>query len=60
MLFGVAYVPIGLFFLLDCFYLGQEHRFTKEQSRIINDINCDNFDPADLFYIDNDKDSARK
>ena len=56
----VAYIPIALFFLLDCFYLGQEHRLKKEQSRIVNDINSDNLDPADLFYIDNDKNTASK
>ena len=54
----VAYIPIALFFLLDCFYLGQEHRFKKEQSRIVNAINSGNLDPAGLFYIDNDKDTA--
>ncbi len=56
----VAYIPIALFFLLDCFYLGQEHRFKKEQSRIVNDINSGNLDPADIFYIDNDKGTAGK
>lgn len=56
----VAYIPIALFSLLDCFCLGQEHRFKKEQSRIVNDINNGNLNPADLFYIDNNKDTAGK
>ena len=35
----ICYIPIGLFFFLDCFYLGLERQFVEKQEKLIDNIN---------------------
>jgi hypothetical protein len=47
----VCYIPIGLFFFLDCFYLGLERNFIKKQNDFISKIhNGENFE-NELFVV---------
>ena len=47
----ICYVPIGLFFFLDCFYLGLERNFIKTQNDFVNKINNEEDITKDLFVI---------
>lgn len=45
----IAYIPTGLFFFLDCFYLGIERRFRKVEKYAVEKMISANFKAADLF-----------
>jgi len=47
----ICYIPVGLFFFLDCFYLGLERNFIKKQNIFIDKINRGNDIAKDLFAI---------
>lgn len=47
----VCYIPIGLFLFLDCFYLGLERSFIKEQNDFIKKINKGEDITEELFII---------
>jgi len=47
----VCYIPIGLFFFLDCFYLGLERSLIKKQNSFINKIHKKGDYTTDLFVV---------
>ena len=47
----ICYIPIGLFFFLDCFYLGLERSFIKKQNNFINKIHKGEDYEKDLFVV---------
>lgn len=47
----ICYIPTGLFFFLDCFYLGLERQFIKKQSALITKINSGIDVSSDLFLM---------
>jgi len=47
----ICYIPTGLFFFLDCFYLGLERQFVKKQEALINKINGGEDFEEDLFAV---------
>jgi len=48
----ICYVPMGLFFFLDCFYLGLERQFIKKQVKFVNLINHKKDFSKELFFIE--------
>ena len=48
----ICYLPIGLFFFLDCYYLGLERAFIKEQSSFLKKVPSGNY-ADDLYAIKN-------
>jgi len=50
-IFYIAYVPLAMFFLLDCFYLGLERHFRNRYNNFINTLEKDNFNYIDIFKI---------
>ena len=48
----ICYIPIGLFFFLDCFYLGLERQFIKKQVKFVNLINEGKDFHKELFIIE--------
>ncbi len=47
----IAYIPVALFFFLDCFYLGLERGFTKKQANFIANINSGVDISTDVFLV---------
>jgi hypothetical protein len=47
----ICYVPIGLFFFLDCFYLRLEKKFRNTQNDFVDKINNKEDITKDLFAI---------
>ena len=47
----IAYIPTGLFFFLDCFYLGLERSFIKKQNVFIKKINQGDDIAIDVFAL---------
>ncbi|MDD4968025.1 MAG: hypothetical protein PHT07_01205 [Paludibacter sp.] len=47
----IAYIPVALFFFLDCFYLGLERGFTKKQAELIAKINNGTDISKDIFLV---------
>jgi hypothetical protein len=47
----ICYIPVALFFFLDCFYLGLERNFVKKQEKFIKKINDGTDVSADLFAV---------
>ena len=47
----IAYIPVILFFFLDCFYLGLERSFIKKQAGLIEKINKGIDVSADIFLV---------
>lgn len=45
----VLYIPTGLFFFLDSFYLGKERLVIKKQNEFVEDINNGNLNYCDLY-----------
>jgi hypothetical protein len=45
----ICYIPIALFFLLDCYYLGLERAFIKEQNSFLQKVPSGNY--ADDLYV---------
>jgi hypothetical protein len=43
-IFYIAYIPLVMFFFLDCFYLGLERHFRNLYNEFISDMESDNFD----------------
>lgn len=46
----VAYIPLGMFYLLDCYYLGLERKFRDEQRDFIKKLNDGEDITSDLFF----------
>jgi hypothetical protein len=49
--FWICYIPTGLFFFLDCYYLGLERKFRKKQNLFVNKINKGEDFRKELFTI---------
>jgi len=49
--FYIAYIPLAMFFFLDCFYLGLERHFRNIYNEFINVLDTDNFDFKILYKI---------
>ena len=47
----IAYIPVALFFFLDCFYLGLERIFIKKQADFIAKINKGTDISKDIFLV---------
>jgi hypothetical protein len=47
----ICYIPIVLFFFLDCFYLGLERHIIKKQELFIEKINSNKDYSKDLFTV---------
>ena len=47
---AVAYIPLGIFYLLDCYYLGLERKFRDRQRDFINNLN-DGKDVTTDFFL---------
>ena len=47
----IAYVPLGIFWILDCFYLGLERMFRKRYNEFIDSIEGSYFDYSTVFRI---------
>jgi len=54
----ICYIPIGLFFFLDCFYLGLERSFIKKQNSFISKINKEEDIERDLFVLETETDKG--
>lgn len=53
-----AFIPLALFYLLDCYYLGLERRFRDQQRNFIMRLNKDEDITPDIFFAqDTDKKS---
>ena len=50
-IFYIAYVPLSMFFLLDCFYLGLERHFRKLYNEFIGTLENDDFNYIDVYKI---------
>lgn len=46
----VAYIPLGIFYLLDCYYLGLERKFRDEQRDFIKKLNDGDDITSDIFF----------
>ena len=46
----VAYIPLGIFYLLDCYYLGLERKFRDQQRSFINNLNVGKDVTADIYF----------
>ena len=49
--FWICYIPTGLFFFLDCYYLGLERKFRKKQNQFVKIINSEENYEKELFAI---------
>ncbi len=47
----ICYLPVGLFFFLDCFYLGLERNFVKKQNEFIDKINKGDDIVGEIFLV---------
>lgn len=47
----ICYIPVGLFFFLDCFYLGLERQIIKKQSSFVSKLNKGDNISDDIFMI---------
>lgn len=56
----IAYIPLGIFFLLDSFYLGLERFFRKEYNSFVDSLNEDNFDTNSVYRISGPKKLTNK
>lgn len=54
----IGYIPTGLFFFLDCYYLGHERYIIKQQKSFIKKINNKDDISKELFLLRNDGDCA--
>lgn len=45
----ICYLPVGLFFFLDCYYLGLERTFIKKQNSFLDKVPAGNY--ADELYV---------
>lgn len=45
----ICYIPVALFFLLDCYYLGLERVFIKDQENFLQKVPSGNY--ADDLYV---------
>lgn len=46
----IAYIPLGIFYLLDCYYLGLERKFRDEQRDFIKKLNDGDDITSDIFF----------
>jgi methyl coenzyme M reductase subunit C-like uncharacterized protein (methanogenesis marker protein 7) len=46
-----AYIPLAMFFFLDCFYLGLEKYFRDEYKNFIDKLKTSSFDFDDIYNI---------
>lgn len=47
--FWICYIPVSLFFFIDCYYLGLERSFIKEQQQFVTDIN-EGLDCSEMIF----------
>jgi hypothetical protein len=50
-IFYIAYIPLLMFFFLDCFYLGLEKYFRKIYTEFINSMETDKFNFKDVYKL---------
>jgi len=53
--FYIAYVPLIMFFFLDCFYLGLERHFRTLYNEFIKKMESDNFDFESVYKLSGPK-----
>lgn len=46
---GICYIPVALFFFLDCYYLGLERTFIKKQNSFLDKVPSSDY--ADELYV---------
>jgi hypothetical protein len=47
----IAYVPLLIFWVLDCYYLGMERIFRKQYNGFVNSLEIEEFDYSSVFKI---------
>ena len=47
----ITYIPLAMFFFLDCFYLGLEKYFRDEYKNFIDKLKTSSFDFDDIYNI---------
>jgi len=58
--FYIAYIPLAMFFFLDCFYLGLERHFRKLYNEFIDGLDSDNFDFKMVYKLHGPKKLLKK
>ena len=51
----IAYVPLAMFFFLDCFYLGLERHFRELYNGFIDKLESDDFDFKSVYKLSGPK-----
>lgn len=59
-IFYIAYVPLAMFFFLDCFYLGLERHFRELYNGFIDKLESDNFDFKSVYKLSGPKKLLKK
>jgi hypothetical protein len=54
----ICYIPTGLFFFLDCYYLGLERQFIRKQEKFVDKINNNDEFEKDLFAVNADEENC--
>lgn len=47
----IAYVPLLIFWVLDCYYLGMERIFRRQYNHFVDSLEMDKFDYSSVFKI---------
>jgi len=58
--FYIAYIPLAMFFLLDCFNLGLERYFRDLYNKFIIEMESDNFDFRNVYKLQGPKKVFKK
>ncbi len=49
--FFFAYIPLLMFFFLDCFYLGLERHFRNQYNEFVNELENEDFDFKNVYRL---------
>ncbi|MGE3063160.1 MAG: hypothetical protein AB7T10_05950 [bacterium] len=58
--FYIAYVPLAMFFFLDCFYLGLERHFRNIYNEFVEGLDSDKFDYKMVYKLQGPKKLSKK
>lgn len=58
--FYIAYIPLIMFYFLDCFYLGLERHFRNIYNEFINNMESDNFNYKIVYKVQGPKKIIKK
>lgn len=47
----ISFIPVLIFYLLDCYYLALEREFRESYNNFLNKLNNKNLHSIDLYYI---------